>query len=98
MISILKLIDSIISLYLWIMIIHIALSWLIYFGVINSRNGFIMAINDFAQRITEPVLSPIRRWQNKLLTRLNFDLSPIIFILLLQFARNLMWELTVGAT
>ena len=98
MISILKLIDSVISLYVWIMIIHIVLSWLIYFGIINSRNGLIIAINDFAQRITEPVLSPIRRWQSKLLPRMNFDLSPIIFILLLQFARNLMWELTVGAT
>jgi YggT family protein len=96
MMAFLKLIDSVVSLYIWILIIHIILSWLIYFGVINSGNPLIRALQDFAHRITEPALAWLRRQQTRLIPKLNFDLSPIILILLLQFALNLMWELTYG--
>lgn len=96
MMAFLKLIDSVVSLYIWILIIHIILSWLIYFGVINSNNPLIRALQDFAHRITEPALAWLRRQQTRLIPKLNFDLSPIILILLLQFGLNLMWELTYG--
>jgi YggT family protein len=96
MMAFLKLIDSVVSLYIWILIIHIILSWLIYFGVINSNNTLIRALQDFAHRITEPALAWLRRQQTRLIPKLNFDLSPIILILLLQFGLNLMWELTYG--
>jgi len=41
-------------------------------------------------------LAWLRRQQTRLIPKLNFDLSPIVLILLLQFALNLMWELTYG--
>jgi YggT family protein len=92
----LKLIDRVILLYIWVLIIHIVLSWLIYFGVVNSNNPLIRTLQDFAHRITEPALAWLRRQQTRLIPKLNFDLSPIVLILLLQFALNLMWELTYG--
>jgi YggT family protein len=96
MMALLKLIDSVVSLYIWILIAHIILSWLIYFGIVNNGNPLIRSLQDFAHRITEPALAWLRRQQNRLIPKLNFDLSPIILILLLQFALNLMWELTYG--
>jgi YggT family protein len=96
MMALLKLIDSVVSLYIWSLIAHIILSWLIYFGVVNSGNPLIRALQDFAHRITEPALAWLRRQQTRLIPKLNFDLSPIVLILLLKFAMDLMWELTYG--
>ena len=91
MMPLLKLIDRVVSLYIWILIIHIILSWLIYFGVINSGNPLIRTLQDYAHRITEPALAWLRRQQTRLIPKLNFDLSPILLILLLQFGLDLMW-------
>ena len=89
MLSLLFLIDQIIGLYMWCLIIVVAMSWLTTFNVINTQNKFVYQIYDFMYRITEPALRPIRRWIP------NFggiDISPVILILLLVFIRNLMKE------
>ena len=36
-------------------------SWLVAFGVINTRNRAVYTILDFLNRATEPMLRPIRR-------------------------------------
>ena len=89
MLSLLFLIDQIIGLYMWCLIIVVAMSWLTTFNVINTQNKFVYQVYDFMYRITEPALRPIRRWIP------NFggiDISPVILILLLVFIRNLMKE------
>lgn len=87
--SLLILIDTLLSLYMWVLIVSAILSWLVAFNVLNTRNRFVYAIGDFLYRITEPVLSPIRR----ILPNLGgIDLSPVVLILLLIFIRNLLWE------
>jgi YggT family protein len=89
MLSFLFLIDQIIGLYMWCLIIVVAMSWLTSFNIINTQNRVVSQIYDFMYRITEPVLSPIRRWVP------NFggiDISPVILILLLVFLRNLIKE------
>ena len=88
--SLLWLIDTVITLYVWLLIASAVLSWLIAFNVVNLRNPIVMQIADFLDRVTEPVLRPIRR----ILPNLGgIDISPIILILLLYFARNLIFEL-----
>ena len=87
--SLLILIDTLLSLYMWVLIASAVLSWLVAFNVINTRNRVIYAIGDFLYRITEPALRPIRR----ILPNLGgIDLSPVVLILLLIFIRNLLWE------
>ncbi len=89
MLSLLNLVDTIISIYTWLVIISVILSWLIAFSVINTYNQFIAMLRDFLYRATEPALRPIRR----ILPDLGgFDLSPVVLILLLVFLRNLMHE------
>ncbi|MCB5944899.1 YggT family protein [Acidocella sp. KAb 2-4] len=57
------------------------MSMLIAFGVANPRNQIVYTVADFLNRLTEPVLRPIRR----ILPYFgNIDISPLVAILLLQ--------------
>jgi YggT family protein len=90
MFSLLNLIDTVIQLYIYVLIAAAVLSWLIAFNVVNTRNQFVAMIADVLWRLTEPVLAPIRR----ILPNLGgLDLSPVVLILLLIFLRNLLIEL-----
>tara|TARA_B100002051_G_C16643725_1_gene590037 strand:+ start:569 stop:763 length:195 start_codon:yes stop_codon:yes gene_type:complete len=60
------------------------------FKVVNTSNQLIYTIGNFLYRITDPLLSPIRR----VLPNLGgVDISPVILILLLIFIKNLIIEL-----
>src|SRR3546814_7790616 len=87
--SVLWLSDTVISLYIWLLIISAILSWLIAFNVVNTRNRFVYLVVDFLYRVTEPALAPIRRFLPSLG---GIDLSPMVLILLLIFLRNLLFE------
>ncbi|GLK84053.1 MULTISPECIES: YggT family protein [Ancylobacter] len=90
MYSLLWLFDTLISLYVWILIASAILSWLVAFNVVNPHNQVVRSVGEFLWRITEPVLAPIRR----LLPNLGgIDVSPIILIIGLYFIRNLVFEL-----
>ena len=87
--SLFMLIDTILGLYVWVLIASAILSWLVAFNVVNTRNRAVYVIGDFLYRVTEPVLAPLRR----VLPNLGgLDLSPIIVILIIFFIRNLMRE------
>ncbi len=87
--SVLWLLDTVITLYVYILIASAILSWLVAFNVVNSRNPVVSQIGEFLYRITEPVLRPIR---NILPNLGGIDVSPIILILGLFFIRNLLFE------
>ena len=89
MIALYLLIDTVLSLYVWLLIASAVLSWLVAFNVVNTRNRAVYAIGDFLYRVTEPALRPIRRVMPNLG---GMDISPIILILLIFFVRNLMAE------
>jgi YggT family protein len=91
--SLLWLIDTVIMLYVYLLIASAVLSWLIAFNVVNMRNDFVRALADFLYRVTEPALAPIRRFLPNLG---GIDISPIILILLLLFIRNLIHELFIS--
>jgi len=88
--SFLWLFDTVITLYIWILIAAAVLSWLIAFNVVNTRNPIVHSVADFLYRITEPALRPIR----SILPNLGgIDISPVILILGLLFLRNLIFWL-----
>ena len=84
-----NLIDTVIRIYIWLLIASVVLSWLVSFNVINTRNRFVYVIGDFLHRLTEPVLRPIR---NLLPNMGGLDISPIVLILALYFLRDLAFE------
>jgi YggT family protein len=89
MTSLLLLISTIITIFIWLLIANAILSWLVAFNVVNTQNQFVSAIGNFLYRITEPPLRPIRKI---IPTFGGLDVSPIVLILLLIFLRNLMFE------
>jgi YggT family protein len=87
--SLAQLINTIINIYIWLLIASAVLSWLVSFNVVNTRNRFVYLVGDFLYRVTEPALRPFRR----IIPRLGgVDLTPVVLILLLIFARNLIFE------
>jgi len=86
MVAIVRLIDTVITLYIWLLIAQAILSWLIAFNVINNYNQFVSRVIEFLWRITEPALRPIRRFVPLIG---GVDVSPIVLILLLYFLRDL---------
>ena len=89
MLSLLRLIDTVIDIYTWIVIASAIMSWLVAFGVINVRNQFIRVVVDLLYRLTEPLLRPIRRFLPNLG---GVDISPIILLLGLYFLESLLHE------
>ena len=87
------LITTVIDLYIWVIIIGAVLSWLVAFNVVNTRNRFVWAVGDFIHRISEPALRPIR----SILPNLGgIAISPLVLILLLVFAKQVLSRLYVS--
>ena len=88
--SIFILLDSVITIYPWIIIINALLSWLVAFNILNTQNRFVFSVLDSTYKLTDPVLNKIRRFVP---TFGSIDISPIILILGLMFLRNLVFEI-----
>ena len=88
--SIFILLDSIISLYIWVLIINVIMSWLIAFNLLNTGNRFVYSLLDVSRKLTDPPLNFIRRYLPNLG---SIDISPIVLILGLMFLRNLVFEM-----
>ena len=87
--SIFILLDSIITFYLWIIIINAILSWLVAFNILNTQNRFVFSVLDATYKMTDPALNKLRRY---IPTFGSIDVSPVILILLLMFLRNIIFE------
>ena len=67
--------------FVWYLIIaSVVVSWLVAFGVLNTRNDVVDRALDILNRITDPILRPIRR----LIPPMGgLDLSPMIVLLII---------------
>ena len=81
-VRILLFISYLLSLYWWVIIAGVVLSWLMAFNVVNAYNPFVRSLWGGLNAVTEPLLRPIRR----ILPDLGgIDLSPIILLLGIHF-------------
>ena len=88
--SIFVLLDSVITIYIWIIIINAISSWLVAFNILNTQNRFVFSVLDTTSKLTDPALNKIRRF---LPTFGSIDLSPVVLILFLMFIRNIVFEI-----
>ena len=88
--SIFVLLDSVITIYIWIVIINAILSWLVAFNVLNTQNRFVFSVLDITYKLTDPPLNYIRRFLPSLG---SIDISPVILILLIFFVRDLISDI-----
>ncbi len=85
--ALLWLLDTLIDIYIWLLIAQAVLSWLLAFGVVNRYNRAVAVIGDFLYRVTEPALRPLRAF---LPSFGGIDISPVVLILILMFLRRLL--------
>ena len=88
--SILVLFNDIVRLYIWVLIINAAASWLVAFNIINTSNRFVYSVLEISHKLTDPPLRFIRGFMPNLVT---VDISPIVLILVLIFLRNFINEI-----
>lgn len=72
------LIGTCIEIYIFIIILEIAVSWLIHFGVLNTQNPQARNLVALLKKVTDPVMVPVRRVIPPLG---GFDLSPLVVII-----------------
>jgi YggT family protein len=82
MLELIRFIDFLLNLYIFILFAAAILSWLVVFNVVNTRNPAVAMIADFLYRVTEPVLRPIRE---RLPNFGGIDISFIVLILIIYF-------------
>ncbi len=87
MYALLSLLDTVINIYIWLLIFYVALTWLVQFNIVNTQNRIVYMVGDVLYRITEPALKHIRRVVPNLG---GIDVSPVILILGLWFVHNLL--------
>ncbi len=78
MIELLGFISYLITLYTYVVIANVILSWLMAFGVVNPYNPTVRAIWQALNVLVEPLLRPIR---NIMPNMGAIDLSPIVLLL-----------------
>ncbi len=89
MFAVCNLISTLVSLYIWILLASVVLSWLVAFGVVNTWNPFVRRIGEFLERLTEPLLAPIR---SVIPPIAGIDISPVILIVAIYFVRDLLLD------
>lgn len=95
--ALLGIFTMVIQLVIWIIIAQVIISWLVAFNVINTSNQFVRSLLTGLDRLTEPMLRPIRR----VLPDLGgIDLSPMVLILGLILIQRLVpalvYDIMVG--
>ncbi|MCB2102007.1 MAG: YggT family protein [Rhodobacterales bacterium] len=86
----LRLLITVIDIYIFVLFVAVIFSWLYAFNVINTSNRFVYMVGDITYRLTEPALRPIR----SILPNLGgVDLSPLALILLLYLLKDILAQL-----
>jgi YggT family protein len=85
MIRLLLFIDWLLGLYVFILIVSAIMSWLIAFDVVNLRNNIVRSVMYTLDKLTTPVLAPIRRFVPPLG---GLDLSFLVLFILIQLIRS----------
>lgn len=87
LITILQILQLLLDVAFFIMIVHIILSWLINFQVLNLRQPLVAGIWDGLNRLLEPVYGPIRRM---LPNTGMLDLAPLVVFIGIIIARDIL--------
>ena len=75
---------QIINIYEWIVIIHVILSWLVAFNILNTQNRLVYSILDFTYRATNPILDKLKNYIPNLG---QIDIAPVVLLLALWFIK-----------
>jgi YggT family protein len=83
----LYIINLAIDIYIGIIIVQVAVSWLIAFDVINASNEKAQNLVQLLKKLTDPVYKPIQKYIPPIG---GIDITPLIVILGLSLLRHLL--------
>ncbi|MEO0915671.1 MAG: YggT family protein [Pseudomonadota bacterium] len=86
MVTIFKIILLLLDVAFFILLIHVIMSWLLTFNVLNLRQPVVASIWDGLSRLLEPVYRPIRRM---LPNTGGLDLAPLVVFLIIIILRDI---------
>jgi len=92
MIFLAQIIGLIIQCYIFVIILHIAVSWLVVFKVLDIDNPQARNLVNLLQKVTDPVMKPVQRFVPPIA---GIDLTPVIVIIGLQVLNNIVWQIFV---
>jgi len=92
--ALLWLFNTVIDLYIFIIIAWIVMSWLVALNVVNTANPVVGQIDRALDGLTAPVLRPIRR---VIPIIAGFDFSALVLVILLGFIQRLVNNLLIGS-
>jgi len=73
-------VDTLLTFFLVVMVVRIALSWMFAFQVINPRHPLAWQLDRISKLITDPVMRPIQR---AIPPFSGLDLSPLVVFLVI---------------
>ncbi len=86
MVMIYELLKLVLDVVFFVMIVHIVMSWLITFNVLNLRQPLVAQLWDGLNRLLEPLYGPIRRM---LPNTGALDLAPLVAFLIVIALRDI---------
>lgn len=92
MIFLAELISFLIHTYIFVIILHIGISWLIVFKVIDVNNPQARNLVALLQKATDPVMKPVQRYIPPIG---GIDLTPVVVIIGLQILNSMVWKILV---
>ncbi len=80
------LINLAIDIYITIIVIQVAVSWLIAFDVINASNEQAQNLINLLKKLTDPVYKPLKKYIPPIG---GIDITPLVVIVLLCIVRSI---------
>ena len=95
LISLVDIVDFLLSIVTWIIIVQVILSWLFAFNVLNTTSQGVRTFAIAIDRITAPLYRPVRR----ILPDFGgIDFSPLVVLILIQILQKLLTGLDAQLT
>ncbi len=84
-----SIISFFVQLYILVIIIQVAMSWLIAFEIINEKNEAAQNLTALLHKLTDPVFKPLRKYVPPIG---GIDMTPLIVIIGLQLFMALLFS------
>jgi YggT family protein len=77
--------NALLGLLIVVLVVQVVISWLIAFDIVSRRNQVVGPIWEFTNRLTDPILRPLR----KLIPPIaGVDLSILVLLLVISLMQN----------
>lgn len=70
-----------VNIYIMVIILQVALSWLVAFDIVNAENEAAKNLTQALHKLTDPVYKPLRKYIPPIA---NIDITPLVVIIGLQ--------------